>query len=188
MLPRIDPMPLVLQKEPFDDPEWLFELKYDGFRAVAYIENGKCRLVSRNNNVFERFKRLHIALAKLIDKDVILDGEIACLDDAGKGKPCYLAFDLLYLDGQDLRDTDLVERKSLLRDLIKDTQSLRYIDHIDQHGIDFYNKVCDWDLEGVVAKPRMSKYRTIGKSKWIKIKNPAYSQAEGRQELFNKAL
>lgn len=109
--------------EPFDDPDYLFELKYDGFRAIAYIENAGCRLVSRNLKNL-RFASLKHALAELPVKDAILCGEIICIDRnvvsqfnqllSRKSEPILYKFDLLWLNGQDLRPLPPVERKRRL--------------------------------------------------------------------------
>jgi ATP-dependent DNA ligase len=83
-LPRIAPAKLSLRKEPFDSPDWLFELKHDGFRCLAYIADGECTLVSRNRNLFKTFKPLEAALARTLKvKNAILDGELVCLDSEG---------------------------------------------------------------------------------------------------------
>ena len=83
MLPIISPLTLIRQPSPFTNPDWLFESKYDGFRSLAYIEDGTCRLVSRKGNKYQRFKELSAALSGL-GSEVILDGEIVCLDDDGQ--------------------------------------------------------------------------------------------------------
>src|SRR5260370_781642 len=98
---------------PFDHPDWVFELKHDGFRAVAYIADGRCQLVSRKNNVYKSFGPLREALAGLRIQDAVVDGEIVCLDDEGRsqfytllrrrGQPVFYTFDLLFLNGEDLR-------------------------------------------------------------------------------------
>jgi bifunctional non-homologous end joining protein LigD len=104
-------MRLRLVRQPFDHPDYIFELKHDGFRAIAYLQNGESKLVSRNqrNLGFEALKR---SLAKLPARAAILDGEIVCLDERGvsqfnqllsrKGEPVFYACDLLWLDGKDL--------------------------------------------------------------------------------------
>ena len=81
-LPRIQPIAPIRAKEPFDDPDWLFDLKYDGFRALAYLERGRCRLISRNGNPMHRFAGLadRIAAALGVD-DAILDGEVIAADN-----------------------------------------------------------------------------------------------------------
>ncbi len=181
MLPRITPMTLLRQKQPFDHPDWLFELKHDGFRTVAYFEKGSCKLVSRNDNTFQRFGKLSKALGECLDgREAVLDGEIVCLDAngrsmfydllGGRGQQYFYAFDLLYLDGEDLRELELVERKSRLTRLIpEDPSRLLYVDHVEEKGVELFEKVCELDLEGIVAKPKRSSYNTTSKSRWIKI-------------------
>jgi len=84
ILPKIIPMKLNLRRDPFDSPDWLFELKHDGFRCLAYIADGDCKLVSRHRNVFKTFKPLQDALAKTLKvKNAILDGELICIDSKG---------------------------------------------------------------------------------------------------------
>jgi bifunctional non-homologous end joining protein LigD len=80
VLPSISPAKLARSLEPFDDKDWLFELKHDGFRSLAYLEDGRCRLVSRHRNVYKSFETLRDALSTLKAKSAILDGEIVCLD------------------------------------------------------------------------------------------------------------
>jgi len=156
--------------EPFDDPAWLFELKWDGFRAVAYIEAGACRLVSRNNHAFKTFVSLCEALAAAAGHhDMILDGEIVALDAAGRAQfypllyrraePHYYAFDCMWLDGRDLRRLPLLERKRILLGLVPHQPSrLLYVDHIAARGMDLFREVCQQDLEGIVAKRQDSVY------------------------------
>jgi hypothetical protein len=127
-LPRISPLTLVRQREPFDHPGWIFELKHDGFRVLAYINEGGCRLVSRRDNTFKSFNPLREALRNLSVKNAILDGEIVCLDAQGnslfnellfrRGRPYFYAFDLIWLNGHDLRNLRLLERKERLKKLI----------------------------------------------------------------------
>jgi bifunctional non-homologous end joining protein LigD len=123
-------MRLRLVKEPFDNPDYIFELKHDGFRALAYIGAGECRLVSRNLKSL-RFESLRSALGKLPVRKAIIDGEIVCLDENGVSQFNWLlsgnqaeqallyAFDLLWLDGDDLRRLPLVVLKKRLNDLIR---------------------------------------------------------------------
>jgi bifunctional non-homologous end joining protein LigD len=124
MLPRIKSMLLARVARPFDHTDYVFELKHDGFRCVAYIEDGECELVSRNLSSFKLFESLKKSLAALPVKNAILDGEVVCLDRdcvsrfnelvSRKGKPVFYAFDLLWLDGEDLRNLPLDERKRRL--------------------------------------------------------------------------
>jgi bifunctional non-homologous end joining protein LigD len=98
------------------------------------------------------------------------------------------AFDLLWLNGEDLRELPLIERKKRLRKIIgKKAKRVLYVDHVVEHGKALFAEACKRDLEGIVAKPLISPYRNIaGRLPWIKIRNPKYSQREGRAELFNK--
>ena len=195
MLPRIRPMRLRRIPEAFDDPDYLFELKHDGFRSVVYIEKGECRLVSRKSKDL-RFDSLKTALAKLPVKDAILDGEIICLDRNGvsqfnrlldrKTEPVLCAFDLLWLDGQDFRKFPLIDRKNRLHKLLQTSGGrILYAQHIEQRGKEFFQEVCSRGLEGIVAKRKLGVYKDGGNS-WLKIKNPTYSQAKNRHELFQR--
>src|SRR5579872_6198795 len=132
-------MPLARLHAPFDHPDWIFELKYDGWRALAYIEAGQCRLISRRRNQFKRFQARCAALAETIPGTAVLDGEIACLGSDGKPQfyelmrrrtmPTYGAFDVLWLNGRDLRDAPLLERKRILGQLVR--PPILYVDHIE---------------------------------------------------------
>ena len=170
-------------------------MKIDGFRSLAYIENGKCNLVSRNGNTFRNFKDLAQWIGEhLRVENAVIDGEIACVDELGRsvfnellfrrGQPYFYAFDLLWLDGQDLRSLRLIERKERLKNLIQrsNSPSLLYADHVDGYGIDFFRMICEKNLEGMVAKHRASLYDAS--AKWTKIKNRAYTLTERRHELF----
>jgi len=149
MLPRIHPMGLRLVKEPFNDPDYIFELKVDGFRAVAYIERRECKLVSRNLNHL-RFKALEKALATLPVQNAIIDGEIVCIDAKGvsrfnellssKAEPVLYAFDLLWLNGDDFRKQPLILRKDRLAALIRlsDCNRIMYAQHIEGAGKQFF--------------------------------------------------
>ena len=108
-------MPLRRVREPFDNPAWWFAVKLDGFRAVAFVDGGECRLVSRNGHTFRSWPRLCGDVAKnLRAESAVLDGEVVCLDDDGhpnfnallfrRADPYFYAFDVLMLDGRDVRD------------------------------------------------------------------------------------
>jgi bifunctional non-homologous end joining protein LigD len=199
MLPRIRPMRFRSVKEPFDDPDYIFELKHDGFRATAYVESGACRLVSRNLKNL-RFDSLRWSLAALTVPNVIMDGEIIVLDKKGishfnsllteKGRDIavFYAFDLVWLNGNDFRRTPLVERKAMLSECVRKSRCPRllYAQHIDGTGKQFFREICARDLEGVVGKCKMGTYRE-DRPDWVKFKNRSYSQAEGRHELLTGA-
>jgi len=181
-------------EKPFDHPDYLFELKVDGFRAIVYIQDGECKLISRNQNNL-RFEPLKRALAKLPVQNAIIDGEVVCLDKNGvsqfyqllnrKGKPILYAFDLLWLNGEDLRQQPLILRKDRLAALVRsaDCKSIMYAQHIEQNGKRFFDEICARDLEGIVAKRKLSIYKNDGHG-WLKIKNRSYTQAEGRHALL----
>lgn len=199
MLADCRPIRLSRRVEPFDSTDFIFEIKHDGFRALAYLQGGECQLISRNGNVFRGFKELAKSIGSRMKVDAVLDGEIVVLDGYGRsqfndllfrrGVLYFYAFDLLSLNGEDIRTMTLLERKARLRKLIRRGRShLLYVDHIEQKGCEFFKRICELDLEGIVAKRAVSKYRAteLPSRDWIKIKNPAYSQKEGRAELFDQ--
>ncbi len=121
----------------------------------------------------------------------MLDGEIVCLDAEGRPQfydllrrretPVFYAFDVLWLDGEDVRSLPLIERKRMLRDIVPNQPSvLLYASHIERTGIEFFRLACEHDLEGVVAEAKHAAYG----EKWFKIRNPKYSQYEGRGGLI----
>lgn len=179
--------------EPFDDPDWLFELKYDGFRAMAYIQNGKAALISRKGDRYESFETLRTQLG-LLRHDTILDGEIAVLDQHGRpqfndllrrsGEPIFYAFDCLWLDGRDLRNLPLLVRKGILEGIITADSLLMYAGHVETRGIELFQQACELDLEGVVCKHKSSPYAS-DELPWMKVLNPNYSQRERRRERLN---
>lgn len=189
-------MRLRLVKEPFDHSDYIFELKHDGFRAVVYLQNGECKLISRNLKSL-RFETLKKDLARLPVQSAILDGEVICLDPRGvsrfnallnrKGQPIFYAFDLLWLDGKDLRQSPLLDRKDRLCALLQSANCAQiiYAQHIETEGKRFFKEICAMDLEGIVAKRKLGIYKDNGNS-WLKIKNKSYTQAEGRHELLTR--
>jgi bifunctional non-homologous end joining protein LigD len=196
------PAPLRQQKTPFDDPGWIYEIKHDGFRALAVIEQGTCRFVSRNKYPLSRFRALGEGLVKEVKAGTaILDGELAVVDDFGRTifasmmKPGpqqvrYFAFDLLWLNGKDLRELPLLRRKKALKGILPPRAHAKhalYVDHVKGEGHWLYQCACELDLEGIVAKQSTSPYQDRpAADSWIKIKNPKYSQREGRGDLFKR--
>jgi len=198
-LPQFLPMLLGRKSEPFDHPEYLFELKYDGFRAIAVIHDGHCTLVSRNGNIFKSFESLRLGLPRdLRVQTAILDGEVACLNSMGRSvfndlfyhrrDPVFIAFDVVSIGGDDLRYRPLFERKQELRRIMK-PRPLRslYCSHVDGAGQQLFQAACEHDLEGIVAKHKHGLY-TSGRDEttWFKIRNRNYSQWEGRNEMFDR--
>ncbi len=174
------------------------ETKYDGFRSLAYIEDGECSLISRKNHLYKSFERLrHDLAASIKAENAIIDGEIVCLGEDGRpqfydllyrrGEPRFCAFDLLWLNGEDMRTLPLLKRKKRLRKLIPRAKraAVLFSDHIERTGCDIFRAACAMDLEGVVAKFKHAPYLADQRrSTWIKIKNPQYTQAQGRHEFF----
>ena len=129
-LPRVQPIIPISRKEPFDDPEWLFEFKYDGFRALCYIEQGsRCRFISRRGNTFDRFGAFcEQVAAELGIEEAILDGELIAADESGRPQfydllrrarsPSYVVFDLLWLNDADLRSLPPIERRRCLQGIL----------------------------------------------------------------------
>jgi bifunctional non-homologous end joining protein LigD len=192
----VRPMPLVRIPEAFDHPDWLFE-KHDGFRAVAHVDGHRCRLVSRNGHEFSKWDVLKVEIAHSIRAmSAVLDGEIVCLDRDGRSNfyslmfrrdwPYFYAFDVLSIEGEDLRDRPLVERKRRLRAIMPRIDSrLLYVDDLPRRGTALFNAARDRDLEGIVGKWRDGRYERDGVStSWLKMKNPQYSQMVGRRQLF----
>ena len=128
-LPRVQPIIPTWQKEPFDHPEWLFEFKYDGFRGLFYLEQGRYRFISRNGKVMGRFDVLADQVAAVLDVDeAIIDGEVIVADETGRPQfyellrvprsANYVAFDILWLNGTDLRSLPLDERRQRLQGIL----------------------------------------------------------------------
>jgi bifunctional non-homologous end joining protein LigD len=199
---QFQPMPLLKRAAPFDDPDYIFELKYDGFRALAIIEHGHAQLLSRNGHPFSSFSELAESISdSLPNTRAVIDGEIYSLDRRGKPQfknllfhrgnpPCFFAFDLLKRDGKDLRTERLLDRKQELRRMLAKISPpfpLRYADHVDGKGIALFERVCELDLEGIVAKQKFGNYVTEREhSTWFKILNREYSQKDRREELFER--
>ena len=197
-LPQIEPIIPTRRREPFDDPDWLFDVKYDGFRALCFVEQWRGHFVSRNGKPLNRFTALADELAEVLEVDeAVIDGEMIVADDSGRPQfydllrgrqtPVYVAFDLLWRDGVDLRLLPLSERRSALRGLLTKGSPDPVISEavsVEGRGCELFELMCVNDLEGIVAKRLSDPYcpRTRG---W-KIKNPDYTQAEGRAELFNR--
>jgi bifunctional non-homologous end joining protein LigD len=192
-------MPLAVAPGPFDSPDWIFEVKYDGFRALAYASGGSVQLVSRKANAYKSFRSLCSHLASVLPAETVLDGEIVCLD--GTGRPAFydllrrraetyfFAFDCVWHQGKDLRQLSVIERKRILKEIIPESTSrLCRVAHAERSGTGLFAAACQMDLEGLVAKWKHGPYLQDGRTSWAKIKNPNYSQAEGRRELFEKRL
>jgi hypothetical protein len=153
---HFQPMPLLKRAAPFDDDDWLFELKYDGFRALAIVEHGRAQLLSRNGHPFASFSELAESISDCLPSTrAVIDGEICSLDKRGRpqfknllfrrGNPCFFAFDLLTCDGKDLRTERLLDRKQELRRLLARSPAnapLKYTEYIDGQGTALFQRIC----------------------------------------------
>ena len=195
----IPPMKATLATTPFSDPDWLFEVKWDGYRVEAVIADGQARLWTRNRQDAGRYFPDLLGDAPWIDaRDAIVDGEVVALDEQGrprfsllqdrtgirsgrepgssrrKGEPApivFQAFDLLHLDGRSLLGVPLEDRKRLLRTRLRDHPRVRYAGHVEAEGEAFYQAAREQQLEGIVAKLRRSPYEPGRRSPaWLKLK------------------
>jgi len=199
----------------FDSSEWVYELKWDGYRTIATVEGGTVHLESRNNLSFdEKFAVVAKALTSL-KHDVVLDGEVVVLDDHGRpsfqmlqsyvkhpeGQIVYYVFDLLWIDGVDVTQQTLLERKALLKDVLDRYPSIRdvvrYSDHVEEQGKAFFELAEKQELEGIMAKRAHSTYAIGYRSKsWLKIKThkrqeaiiAGYTQARGSRSHFGALI
>ncbi|QED37942.1 DNA ligase D [Antarcticibacterium arcticum] len=181
----IKPMLATATKKIFNDPQWIYELKWDGYRMIANIKDGEADLSSRNGVSFNsKFSRLKRDLEQ-IPHNVILDGEVVIVDKKGVpdfqklqnyddqtlGELRFYVFDMLYLNGMSMLDLPLLERKSLIEEVIEGTYHTFYCDHMEGMGSTFYKRAIDAGMEGVIAKKANSRYSPGYRSEnWLKIK------------------
>ena len=182
----ISPMSATLSDEPaFDDQKWLFEIKWDGYRAIAELKGKEFRFYSRNGLSYTKaYPKVFNELVKLKQRAVI-DGEVVVFRD---GLPSFqaiqnykstqnlpiqfLVFDCLELDGKDLTKLKLIERKEILKALLPESDIIKYCDHVEGEGIALFEHAMKIKLEGIIAKRMDSKYFPDKRSKeWLKIKN-----------------
>jgi bifunctional non-homologous end joining protein LigD len=190
MLPVVEPIVPVLSRELPRGREWRFEVKLDGFRGTLYIEDRKAAFRSKTRRVMRRFQDLADRLAKVLDvRSVILDGEILVMGESApdfgalmqaQGEPEYAAFDLVWLNGRDLRPLPYTKRKARLRKVLAGQTAVAYVEA--HRSVDLFEAAARLDLEGVVAKRAGDRYDTS--TEWVKVKNRDYTQMEGRWELF----
>jgi bifunctional non-homologous end joining protein LigD len=217
----IYPMLATPVEDPFDSPDWLFEIKWDGYRAIAFLEEGRVRLVSRNqNDLTEQYQDLRDLPSHVDAKVAILDGEIVALDEEGRssfslmqqrtgfrergrrvatqpGIPVlYYAFDLLYLEGFDLRRVELEKRKAALATLLKTENGVvRFSDHFSD-GKALFDVASAKGLEGILAKRRTGFYQERRSREWLKIKIThrlecvigGYTEPEGSRAHFGSVV
>ena len=190
---RVEPMLATLADHPFSDPDWLFEIKWDGVRALAWIDDGGVTLRSRNNiDITSRYPELAALPRVFAGRQAIVDGEIVALDASGHSNfqrwqermhvrapgekqvretpVVYFVFDLLYCDGYDLREAQLLERKRLLQRMLHRDARFRYSDHQVEHGKELFELAKENGLEGIVAKRVDSAYVGDRSANWAKLK------------------
>jgi bifunctional non-homologous end joining protein LigD len=215
------PMLATLVDEPFNDSAWLYEIKWDGYRALAFLDEGGERLVSRNQNLLtQQFPELADIASAIKARQAIVDGEVCALDEQGRpsfslmqqrtgglghglqvghgshGIPIvYYAFDLIYLDGFDLRRVALEQRKQQLRRVLVANDLVRYSEHFDD-GVALYEAARQRGLEGIVAKRRNSCYLEKRSREWLKMKITmrqecvigGYTDPRGTREHFGSVV
>jgi bifunctional non-homologous end joining protein LigD len=190
---KLEPMLATLGNALPSGSDWLYEVKWDGYRALCFIKDGKARMVSRRGNIMDKqFPEVSEALpASVRAKTAILDGEVVALDENGVpsfqllqnrtgfhksikgGQPHalnFFAFDLLYLDGFDLRKAALIDRRLLLQSIVLPGQIVRYSDHFAGKGNELLQAVREKGMEGIIAKHARSRYESRRSAEWIKIK------------------
>ena len=166
--------------------DWLHEIKYDGYRMLCRVDDGQCRIVSRNGKEWtQAFRGIADAVARLPLDCAWIDGEIVVMDehgrtsfqalqnvlsDASSARPLYYVFDLLYLNGYDLRATTLSARKALLRKVVGEGSTIRFSDHVEGNGAAFLAEACKLGLEGIVSKRTHSTYQATRSRDWQKVK------------------
>jgi bifunctional non-homologous end joining protein LigD len=217
----IHPMLATATEKPFDSPDWLFEIKWDGYRAISFIENGRVRLVSRNqNDLTAQFSELRELPQFIKAENAVLDGEIVALDEQGRssfslmqqrtgirshgrrvagqsGLPiAYYVFDLIHVDGYDLRRVSLEDRKQVLAQIISINELMRYSEHFQEHGVALFEAAKQQGLEGILAKRRGSYYEERRSREWLKIKVTqtldcvvgGYTDPEGSRQYFGSLV
>ena len=180
-------------EKPFSDPAWLFEIKWDGERALAFVRDGHVELRARSGrNITSEYPELKDVVKQFNARQAILDGEIVVLDDDGrsdfmriqsrfgvsnpplalqqKSPATYYLYDLLYCDSYDIRAVALEKRKDILRELLRISDTIRYSDHVIEKGSELFEVAKQKHLEGIIGKRRDSPY--VGKRSplWLKIK------------------
>jgi len=186
------PMLATLVDKPFEDEGWIYEIKWDGYRAIAFMNKGKTVLKSRNNISFEeKFGPVYEALQQW-NINAIVDGEIVVLNEKGipdfedlqnwsrdgKGTLAYYLFDILWMDGKDLTSLPLTERRSILKSIMPEDNTIQFSDDFKTSAKELLQQVKQKGLEGIMAKKADSIYKTDYRSKeWLKIKD------NSRQEM-----
>lgn len=196
-LPKIRPIEVKDLKLAFDHPDWIFEPKHDGYRALLHIDYNHAWFVSRNDNVMTKFSVLAEKIRREFDvRNAILDGEIvvpnpdAALTDfdrllRAKGEPGYIAFDLLYVHGTNITSLPLIERKKELAVLARSKQSFGVSPYREECGSGIFKLACKKGWEGIIAKRKADIYAQS--TTWYKVLNPEYAEKKkARAAIFNR--
>jgi bifunctional non-homologous end joining protein LigD len=207
----IMPMLATLVDKPVDEPGWLYEVKWDGYRALGYMNKGEVELRSRNNKSFnEKFYPVYDAL-KAWGINAVVDGEIVVVNEKGvpdfsdlqgwrseaDGHLAYFLFDILWLEGMDLMNVPLAERKEILKSVVTSNNTIKLSENFDATGTEFFSLAEKMGLEGIMAKKASSLYTPDLRSKeWLKIKTEkhqeliigGYTRNEGTPKPFSALL
>ncbi len=204
---RVQPMLATLVEQPFDQPDWVYEEKYDGDRMLAYKEGARVRLLSRNDiENTHRFPAIVAAIAALTPKTLLLDGEVVIFDrhrvsrfqllQRGGGEPFYAVFDCLYANGKDLRSEPLSRRRTVLERMVHPKNPLLLSHRLASNGIEAYEIAKRSGYEGLVAKQLASTYVQKRSRFWLKVKVHqedefiivGYTAPEGARKFFGALL
>jgi bifunctional non-homologous end joining protein LigD len=184
----ISPQLATLQESPPEGDQWIHELKFDGYRLLCHLKDGQARFWTRNQKDWTpKFQRLAKAMNALRARNAILDGEVVAVDaqgrasfqklqqalKAGDAGLIFHIFDLIYLDDFNLQRTPLIERKRLLAQLLESISEqgpLRFSDHIEGNGVEFFKQACKHKIEGIVSKLVDSPYESTRSRSWVKVK------------------
>jgi bifunctional non-homologous end joining protein LigD len=207
----VKPMLATLVDKPFDDADWIFEVKWDGYRAIAIMDGRNVSLQSRNVKSFnEKFYPVFDALKKW-NLRAVLDGEIVVINETGvsdfgalqnwrseaDGELIFYIFDILWLDGHDLRSLPLIERRDILKTQVPPSEIIRISEGFEESGIHLFESVKKMGLEGIIAKKKQSIYHENHRTRdWLKIKSHkrqevvigGYTLNEGSNKLFSSLL
>lgn len=189
----IGPMLAKLIDKPFDGDDWLFELKWDGFRILSFVNRQDAKLLTRNRNLYNTNYPSIVKALQDLKTEAIFDGEVVVLDKSNRskfelltnyqrnpqGKLCYYIFDLLYYKGRDLRHLPLIERKQLLQEILSkgDPEILRFSDHVERNGIKLFKMAQKKALEGIIGKNKNGSYVSKRTGDWVKIKTEMRQEA-----------
>jgi bifunctional non-homologous end joining protein LigD len=196
----VEAMLCTLVPRPFDRPNWIFEIKWDGYRAIAEIDKASIRLYSRKLKSLDTYFPQLVETLSRLNIEAVIDGEVVVLDQEGRshfelrqrrGKDhlVYYVFDLLYLDGRDLRGLPLLRRKAILKELIESTSppGVQFSDHVEEKGKALFEVASNRGLEGIVGKDAASPYLSGARTEyWVKFKNTGLSHFTlvGSQEVL----